>query len=594
MLKKNSSYKIGIYIRVSTEDQAANPEGSLKSQEQRLRQQVTQRNQDGDFGKIVRVFVDRAKSGKDTNRPELQKLLKAIREKEVTLVLVTELSRLSRSIRDFCTIWDLMRENACDFQSLREQFDTTTPAGELLLFNMAGLAQFERRQIGERVAANFLARAQRGLYNGGSVPFGYRIEPEKKGHLFIDPEGAKVIRAAFATFLQERTLKAAGQKLNENGYKLARHIQGGGRRSRLGHFTTDNLYHILINKMYTGQRVFKVKDQEKTVKAVWDAIIDEPTFNRVNEILKKNFRKVKRSLKRKYPYLLSGLLVCGTCRDALCGKSANGNGGMIPYYEHAWLTKKQSCLNKKVFECKPNRVLCKLIEPAVWNEVIKVISGQMLAKSIVDEAHRYHRDHNHVPEQERLQSKVAGIDGQIEALAEHLANIPKGISPGPIFSQMQKLEAIKKQVEGQRRELEESGEISEMPVELKTYQAFMLALSMRLEHQSDAIFKQKVIQRLIHKIELLPDGLKIHWFAGDSRFVSFNPKRGSSVESKPTSTLSQNENGGGHQASPASFFVSGSNTLDIGWGGRIRTSEWQNQNLLSYHLTTPQCAVNCC
>jgi site-specific DNA recombinase len=323
--------------------------------------------------------------------------------------------------------------------------------------------------------------------------------------------------------------------------------------------------------MYTGQRVFKVKDQVKSVKAVWDPIIDEPTFNRVNEILRKNYRKVKRSRRRKYPYLLSGLLVCGTCHDALCGKSANGNGGMIPYYEHAWLTKKQSCLNKKVFECKPNRVLCKLIEPAVWNEVVKLLSGPMLAKSIVGEAQKFHRDHNHVPEQERLQTKVVGIEGQIEALAEHLANIPKGVSPGPIFSQMQKLEALKKEVEGQRRELEDSGEISEMPVELKTYQAFLTALETRLSHQADDVFKQKVVQRLIHKIELLPDGFRIHWFAGDSRFIPFNPKSEKNVEGKSNSTHSQKENGGGHLASPASFFVlnSGSNTIDFGWGGLI-------------------------
>src|ERR1700722_9272529 len=93
-------HKIGLYIRVSTEEQASNPEGSIKSQEQRLRQAVGFRNQEKPFGEVTRVFIDRAKSGKDTNRPELQSLLSAIRAKEIDLVMVTELSRLSRSIKD--------------------------------------------------------------------------------------------------------------------------------------------------------------------------------------------------------------------------------------------------------------------------------------------------------------------------------------------------------------------------------------------------------------------------------------------------------------------------------------------------------------
>ena len=93
MNQKSQIHKIAIYIRVSTEEQASNPEGSIKSQQQRLVNHVKGLNYDSEYGKITHTFIDRAKSGKDTNRPELQKLLKAIREKEVTMVLVTEISR---------------------------------------------------------------------------------------------------------------------------------------------------------------------------------------------------------------------------------------------------------------------------------------------------------------------------------------------------------------------------------------------------------------------------------------------------------------------------------------------------------------------
>lgn len=152
----SNPHKIGLYIRVSTEEQASNPEGSIKSQEQRLRQHVEYKNQDGNFGRVDCVYIDRAKSGADFNRPQLQRLLSDIRNKKVTMVLVTEISRLSRSLKDFCHIWDMMREYGCDFQSLREQFDSTTAA-------RGNGAIHGRKYCAVRASANFRTRASQCL-----------------------------------------------------------------------------------------------------------------------------------------------------------------------------------------------------------------------------------------------------------------------------------------------------------------------------------------------------------------------------------------------------------------------------------------------
>lgn len=152
-MKMNPKYTIGLYIRVSTEEQAENPEGSIKNQEERLRGMIKLKNMETNFGEIIDVYIDRAKSGKDTNRPELQRLLHDIRTKKINLVMASELSRISRSMRDFSEIWELMKKSGCGFYSLRENFDTTTAAGEMVLYTLANLAQFERRQVSERVSA---------------------------------------------------------------------------------------------------------------------------------------------------------------------------------------------------------------------------------------------------------------------------------------------------------------------------------------------------------------------------------------------------------------------------------------------------------
>ena len=129
----NKNHRIGLYIRVSTEEQASCPEGSIRNQEDRLREHVTRLS----LGEITEVYVDRAKSGKDTNRPALQEVLRAIQDKKIDLVIVSEISRLSRSVRDFTQIWELMNKMGCGFLSLREKFDTTTAAGEMLLLNLS-------------------------------------------------------------------------------------------------------------------------------------------------------------------------------------------------------------------------------------------------------------------------------------------------------------------------------------------------------------------------------------------------------------------------------------------------------------------------
>ena len=147
--------KVGIYLRVSTEEQARIVDGSLVSQRQRLEEYVEGQNRrQAGWGMIIDAYCDEAKSGKDMNRPQFQRMLSDIRSGRINLVLATELSRLSRSIKDFCGLWDLFKQHNSRFVTLREQFDTTTAAGEMMVFNLINFAQYERKQTAERISAN--------------------------------------------------------------------------------------------------------------------------------------------------------------------------------------------------------------------------------------------------------------------------------------------------------------------------------------------------------------------------------------------------------------------------------------------------------
>ena len=115
--------RIGAYLRVSTEEQANIIEGSLDSQKHRLNSFVEIKNaQEGKWGKITEFYIEEGLSAKDTRRPQFQKLMSDIRKSKIDLILVTDLSRLSRNMLDFLLLLEEIKKYNTKFLSVKEQF----------------------------------------------------------------------------------------------------------------------------------------------------------------------------------------------------------------------------------------------------------------------------------------------------------------------------------------------------------------------------------------------------------------------------------------------------------------------------------------
>ncbi len=128
------------YIRVSTQEQNT------------ARQEVDKEHFD-------RVYIEKA-SGKNTDRPELKAMLDYIREGDI--VEVESYSRIARNTQDLLAIVSQLTAKGVDFVSQKEQVDTSTPAGRLMLTLFAGLAQFERECLLERQAEGIAIAKQEG------------------------------------------------------------------------------------------------------------------------------------------------------------------------------------------------------------------------------------------------------------------------------------------------------------------------------------------------------------------------------------------------------------------------------------------------
>ena len=511
-------YKVAIYIRVSTEEQAENPEGSIKNQEQRLRDYVKMKNADGPWGEIVEVFNDPGISAKDMNRPALRRMLTMIQREEINLVLVTEISRLTRSTKDFANLWEFLKEHNCQFQSLRDNFDTTTPAGEMILFTLANFAQFERKQLGERISNSFQARAKRGLWNGGVLPLGFDLHPEKPGHLIVVEKEAEIVREAFTTFLKEESLSQAGKSLNERGIKLPMRPRNGGTFRHV-HFTLKALHRLLTNRAYIGKRVFETKEGTKEVDATWAPLIDETKFQRVQIILAKNKSAKKPATAQRFPYILTGILVCKTCGDRLCGKSAHGNGGKIGYYEHAWSTQTQSCLSKKIFDCNPHRILAKKIEPVVWQDVKRLLCGETYAKELFDEAQRITGQLSLKAEVDKLRAKISSLEKQIEATTERITELPKGINAQPFYDQILRLQSAKDAIEKDLNSIRGQELEKDEPLNLSDFKAFSEGLRDLITSTTDPETQASICRKIIQRIEVSPQGITIHYHVGKTHFL---------------------------------------------------------------------------
>jgi len=517
-LELDKTKKIAVYIRVSTEEQALNPEGSIRNQEDRLKEYVKRKNEVFHFGEIVETFIDRGLSGKNTNRPALQRLLQLILDDEINVVMVTELSRISRNLKDFNEIWELFKEKKCSFISLRESFDTSNAAGEMLLLNLANFAQFEHKQVSERVAANVLARSKRGLYNGGTVPLGYKLNPEKKGYLLVDTETSETIKVCFEAFLKEESLSTAAKWLNANGLKIKRAKQGGGKWTRLDYFTVDNLHHILRNKAYAGLKTFKEQEKEFETKAVWDAIVERDQFDRVQEILTKNRYRKKPSSQSRYPYLLSGLVQCEICKGVMCGKSAHGRNGKVGYYEHSWSTKKNSTLASKLLKHDPHRVSAKKLEPAVLGEVKKFLEDETYLARLFKITQARAKGDKQRSLRNRLSSDIASYKSQIDVLTERLSELPTTVSALPFYKRM---ETLQKKIEGAEIELNEEKQRNvshENVIELETFKSFKLGFIEIFNQTSDLDLKAKLIRRLIHRVDVNVESITIHFYMGEKHY----------------------------------------------------------------------------
>ena len=341
---RNAVRRAGLVVRVSTDRQAATPEGSLKNQLQRLRQHIAyKRDTAGERWDVAAVYELPAISGKISVRsPQFERLFADVTAGRIDAVLCTELDRIGRTVTDLVHFAEVLDAGGVDFVCLKQNFDTTTPNGRFFFVVMAALAQLERELTADRTREAARARAARGLWTGGQL-LGYDLDPEHRRHLLPNEAETVIVNAAFDTYLECGSIAQTTETLNRRGYRTKTFTSRSGRHHPGTTFSTTSVQHLLKNLAFIGKKSLNPQnrgtadvpeaDQYQVIDAVWPAIVDAAAFERVQALMVHNGRANSNGAKLvRHVHVLRDLIQCGRCRGPMVGRSGTGQQGTSYFY----------------------------------------------------------------------------------------------------------------------------------------------------------------------------------------------------------------------------------------------------------------------
>ena len=464
----------------------------------------------------IKIYQDSGYSGKNTNRPDFEKLMSDIDNGLINKIVVYKLDRISRNLLDFMNMYKKFKLNKVEFCSVNDTFDTTTPMGRGMLKIAMVFAEMERETIQMRVKDNYYERIKDGRWAGGPAPFGF-----KKGRigniptLEIEPKEMEAVRLIFDWYEEDLNISLGkiARRLAEKG------IEGRKRKS----FDNVAIARILKNPVYCKADKILYKYYENQHMTIlnpieeWNgkksAIIVGKKIE-CEEIENKGKSNEEIKITRKYTdpseqtiYLsnFGGVISSRTfikVQERLAtNKQITRGNAPSRMKELAGLVKCAKCgyaikiYNDPTLDCYGNRGLhlCNCKFQTHIDTIREYVQKEILKR--FKEFEKINRDRK--TQYERTQGKIIKLQSELSNLISHAAK-------SPLLTQ-----ATQKEIEAKQQEINEL----EIKMHIQQLNRINQADIEVLEYDSLSIeAKKDVCRKLIQKILLHENGdISIYW-----------------------------------------------------------------------------------
>ncbi|WP_135552048.1 recombinase family protein [Paenibacillus cymbidii] len=380
-----------IYKRVSALKNGSDGT-SLDMQQERLEAYAKAQGWD-----VTDVYEDPGISAKDTNRPELQRMLKDAETGKFDVILVYKLDRLSRSVSDFHRLSNFLETHKVALVSVTQHLDTSSSTGRLLRNILVDFANFERELITERTVDSKLRRAEEGKWNGGHAPYGYKLVDKRP---VVVPEEAEIVRKIYALYLARKSMRQV---------------------ARITGISFSKVELVLMNPLYSGKIAwgktrykdhkgqFRRMPQDKWIMAdgEHEAIITFEDWQRVQDI-----KQEKKNIpdERSPKQLFKDLCFCAQCSKKLYFFS----GGKETHFYYR-------CHDVNKFEgCKQTVVRQHELETKVVRKMNELLENGDFWRQV--EAQAKKKERSDEQETEPLDAQMERLNGQIKRLVMQMAD----------------------------------------------------------------------------------------------------------------------------------------------------------------------------
>ena len=403
------------------------------------------------------IYEDEGFSGGNINRPKFKELIKNIKKYDV--LICYRLDRISRNVADFSGTLSLLQANNCDFVSIKEQFDTSSPMGRAMIYIASVFAQLERETIAERIRDNMLQMAKKGMWTGGRTPLGYDSET----NTYVDDEGnerkavklvkneeqLKLVKLIYKTYLREGSLHKtevwftqhniksnAGILLEKTSLKviLQNPVYVKSTDEVLEYMKNDgwNIYgsadgvHSLLSYNKTeaitvnGKTSKRVKDKSEWVAAMSsvEGVIDAETWLNVQKQFSKNKDTFPR-LGKTNNAILTGKLKCALCKSNMRVSHGTTSKSGERFYYYVCSMKKRS----KGQICNAKNLKAREIEESVLIELEKIAKHKHEFLEDLQKEHKQKvKDNDSETKKFKLEKELKSNQKRIDNLMDELSD----------------------------------------------------------------------------------------------------------------------------------------------------------------------------